>query len=65
MTDKSYLDEFGAGQVQPLSKQLIETFVTGHRDPIVKSVDLVTRLKDVMTQALQDSVNATESTDRQ
>lgn len=65
MTDKSHLDEFGAGQVQPLSKQLIETFVTGHRDPTVKAVDLVTRLKDVMTHALQDPVDATESTDRQ
>lgn len=64
MTDKSHLDEFGAGRQHELSKQLVATFIAGHRDPAVKAADLVTRLKDVMEQALQEPANATESSDR-
>lgn len=64
MTDKSHLDEFGASRDQELSKQLVATFIAGHRDPSVKSADLVTLLKDVMEQALQEPANAAESSDR-
>lgn len=64
MTDKSHLDEFGASRDQHLSKQLVATFIAGHRDPAIKGADLVTRLKDVMEQALQEPANAAESSDR-
>ncbi len=64
MTDKSHLDEFGASRDQQLSKQLVATFIAGHRDPAIKAADLVTRLKDVMEQALQEPANAAESSDR-
>jgi hypothetical protein len=64
MTDKSHLDEFGASRDQQLSKQLVATFIAGHRDPTVKAADLVTRLKDVMEQALREPANAAESSDR-
>ena len=64
MTDKSHLDEFGASQDQQLSKQLVAAFIAGHRDPTMKATDLVTRLKDVMEQALQEPANAAESSDR-
>lgn len=63
MTDKSHLDEFGASRDQQLSKELVAAFIAGHRDPSVKSADLVTRLKDVMEQALQEPANAAESSD--
>ena len=64
MTDKSHLDEFGAGRQHELSKQLVTTFIAGHRDPAVKTVDLVTRLKDVMEKALQEPADAPESSHR-
>jgi hypothetical protein len=64
MADNSHLDEFGAGRQHPLSKQLVATFIAGHRDSAVKAADLVTRLKDVMEQALQEPANAAESSDR-
>lgn len=64
MTDKSHLDEFGAGRQLELSKQLVATFIAGHRDPAVKATDLVTRLKDVMEKALQEPADAAESSDR-
>lgn len=64
MTDESHLDEFGAGRQRELSKQLVMTFIAGHRDPAVKAVDLVTRLKDVMERTLQEPANAAESSDR-
>lgn len=63
MTDKSHLDEFSASRDQELSKQLVATFIAGHRDPTVKAADLVTRLKDVMEQALQEPANAVEGSD--
>lgn len=53
MTDKSYLEEFTQGVTQGLSKRLVDVFVAGHRDPSLKTVDVVTRLKEQMEQELQ------------
>lgn len=53
MTDKNYLDEFVAEVTGDLSKRLVEIFIEGHRNPATKAVDLVTRLKEQMEQALQ------------
>ena len=64
MTDKSHLDEFGASRDLHLSNKLVATFIAGHRDPAIRAVDLVTRLKDVMEQALQEPANAAESSNR-
>ncbi|OHB26692.1 MAG: hypothetical protein A2790_17665 [Phenylobacterium sp. RIFCSPHIGHO2_01_FULL_69_31] len=64
MTDRSHLDEFGASRQDELSKQLIATFIAGHRNPTVKTADLVTRLKDVMEKALQEPADAAESSHR-
>jgi hypothetical protein len=64
MTDKSHLDDFGASRQQHLSRRLVTTFIVGHRDPAVKAADLVTRLKDVMEQALQEPADEAQSSDR-
>lgn len=64
MTDKSHLDEFVAGRQHELSKQLVATFIAGHRDPATKAADLVTRLKDVMEKNIQEPADAAESSDR-
>jgi|1186.fasta_scaffold03047_2 hypothetical protein len=58
MTDKNYLEEFVAGLAGDLPKRLVETFVEGHRDPTTKPVDLVTRLKEQMEQALHGESDA-------
>jgi hypothetical protein len=58
MTDKNYLEEFVAGVAGDLSKRLVETFVEGHRDPAAKPIDLVTRLKEQMEQALHRASDA-------
>jgi hypothetical protein len=58
MIDKNYLEEFVAGVAGDLSKRLVDTFVEGHRDPATRPIDLVTRLKEQMEQALHRVIDA-------
>jgi hypothetical protein len=60
MSEKNYLAEFVAGVESRLSKRLVETFVEGHRDPATKPIDLVTRLKEQMEQALREVSDASD-----
>lgn len=60
MTDKTYLEEFLDGVTDDLSKRLVDTFTSGHRDPEVKPTDLVLRLKEEMEAALPRSPNASD-----
>ena len=60
MSEKNYLAEFVAGVESRLSKRLVETFVQGHRDPATKPIDLVTRLKEQMEQALREVSDASD-----
>lgn len=61
MTDRSYLDDFSASQQQRLSQELVAEFIECSRDPATNTADLVTRLKDVLEQALQEPGDAPES----
>lgn len=53
MTDKSYLEEFTQGVSGELAKRLVDVFVKGHRDPTLKTQDVITRLKEEMEKELQ------------
>lgn len=58
MTDKSHLEDFVAEVREDLSKRLLKIFTEGHRDPAIKAVDIVTRLKEQMEQALDENADA-------
>jgi hypothetical protein len=58
MTDKSYLEEFTEGVSGGLSQKLVDILIEGHRDPSTKQVDIVTRLKEQMEQALHRDTDA-------
>ena len=63
MTDKRHLDEFRGKKLTALSKQLVDTFVEGHRDTSVSSADLIVRLRDVMEQRLGGADDAAKASD--
>jgi hypothetical protein len=63
MTDSSHLEAFERATSATLSKRLVATFTTSHRDPSLKAADVVTRLKDVMEQGIAEGGDAPARTD--
>jgi hypothetical protein len=60
MTDKTHLEEFVEGVTDDLSKKLVATFVEGHRDPLMKQAEIITRLKEEMEAALSRGTDAAD-----
>jgi hypothetical protein len=58
MTDKAHLEEFGNGVSDALPKMLVATYIECHRNPLLSTADVVTRLKEKMEQALIENADA-------
>ena len=57
MPDRAHLEEFLAKVDGKLARNLVETYRAGIRDNTLTSLDVVSRLKFAMEQALEEDAN--------
>jgi hypothetical protein len=58
MTDKAHLKEFGNGVSDALPTMLVATHIECYLNPPLSTADVVTRLKEMMEQAMIEDADA-------